>query len=85
MNNEKEANGRSPRITHVSWGHMEVEGLGGGRNFKLYPSAGHRCCGFCGWHVEGCRQIYRAKHLDRLEQEGKIPPDMALHASERSQ
>ena len=26
---------------------------------------------------EGCRQIYRAKHVDRLEQEGKIPPDMA--------
>ena len=26
---------------------------------------------------EGCRQIYRAKNVDRLEREGKIPPDMA--------
>jgi hypothetical protein len=26
---------------------------------------------------EGFRQIYRAKHVDRLEREGKIPVDMA--------
>ena len=26
---------------------------------------------------EGFRQMYRAKHVDRLESEGKIPPDMA--------
>lgn len=26
---------------------------------------------------EGWRQMYRAKHVDRLEREGKIPPDMA--------
>jgi hypothetical protein len=26
---------------------------------------------------EGCRQMYRAKHVDQLEREGKIPPDMA--------
>src|ERR1043166_743585 len=31
---------RSPKITHVSWGHMEVEGLGSGRDFKLYPGGG---------------------------------------------
>ena len=31
---------RSPRITHISWGHMEVEGLGTGRDFKLYPGGG---------------------------------------------
>ena len=30
----------SPRITHVSWGCMEVEGLGRGRDFKLYPGGG---------------------------------------------
>ena len=28
---------RSPRITHISWGRMEVEGLGRGKDFKLYP------------------------------------------------
>jgi hypothetical protein len=31
---------RSPRINHISWGRMEVEGLGSGRDFKLYPGGG---------------------------------------------
>jgi hypothetical protein len=31
---------RSPRITRISWGHMEVEGLGPGKDFKLYPGGG---------------------------------------------
>jgi hypothetical protein len=31
---------QSPRITHISWGHMDVEGLGTGRDFKLYPGGG---------------------------------------------
>ena len=31
---------RSPRITHLSWGRMEVEGVGSGRDFKLYPGGG---------------------------------------------
>lgn len=30
----------SPRITHLSWGRMEVEGLGAGKDFKLYPGGG---------------------------------------------
>ncbi len=30
----------SPRITRVSWGRMEVEGLGEGKDFKLYPGGG---------------------------------------------
>ncbi|GAA2095522.1 Mth938-like domain-containing protein [Actinomadura alba] len=31
---------RSPRITHISWGRMEVEGIGSGKDFKLYPGGG---------------------------------------------
>ncbi|MBV8893865.1 MAG: Mth938-like domain-containing protein [Acidobacteria bacterium] len=31
---------QSPRIIHISWGHMEVEGLGSGKDFKLYPGGG---------------------------------------------
>lgn len=31
---------QSPRITHVSWGHMEIEGIGSGKDFKLYPGGG---------------------------------------------
>jgi hypothetical protein len=31
---------RSPRISCISWGQMDVEGLGRGRDFKLYPGGG---------------------------------------------
>jgi hypothetical protein len=31
---------RAPRIVRVSWGRMEVEGLGAGKDFKLYPGGG---------------------------------------------
>ena len=31
---------RPPRITRISWGRMEVEGLGAGKDFKLYPGGG---------------------------------------------
>ena len=30
----------SPKITHISWGSMEVDGLGKGKDFKLYPGGG---------------------------------------------
>ncbi len=30
----------SPRIAGVSWGRMEVEGFGQGKDFKLYPGGG---------------------------------------------
>ena len=31
---------RSPRIAGISWGRIEVEGLGAGKDFKLYPGGG---------------------------------------------
>lgn len=31
---------RSPRITNLSWGSMTVEGVGTGKDFKLYPGGG---------------------------------------------
>jgi hypothetical protein len=37
---EDEEQRRSPRITHISWGRMEVAGLGIGRDYKLYPGGG---------------------------------------------
>jgi hypothetical protein len=30
----------SPRIVALSWGHMEIEGLGVGKDYKLYPGGG---------------------------------------------
>jgi hypothetical protein len=40
MGTEKNKHKQSPRITHISWGRMDVEGLGTGRDFKLYPGGG---------------------------------------------
>lgn len=31
---------RSPKILDVSWGRMDVEGLGVGKDYKLYPGGG---------------------------------------------
>ena len=31
---------RSPKVLHLSWGRMDVEGLGTGKDFKLYPGGG---------------------------------------------
>jgi len=31
---------RPPRVLAISWGRMEVEGLGPGKDFKLYPGGG---------------------------------------------
>ena len=31
---------RSPRIIHFSWGRIDVEGLGTGKDWKLYPGGG---------------------------------------------
>ena len=30
----------APRVTGVSWGEMEIEGIGSGRDFKLWPGGG---------------------------------------------
>ena len=30
----------SPLIRQLSWGHMEVEGVGAGKDFKLWPGGG---------------------------------------------
>ena len=31
---------QSPRITHISWGQMSIDGIGPGKDFKLYPGGG---------------------------------------------
>ena len=31
---------RPPRIAQIFWGRMQVEGLGAGKDFKLYPGGG---------------------------------------------
>lgn len=31
---------KSPYINHISWGHLEVDGVGAGKDFKLWPGGG---------------------------------------------
>jgi hypothetical protein len=44
---------RSPQITHISWGRMEVEGVGTGKDFKLYPGGGRAW----DWDETGTRHV----------------------------
>src|SRR5262249_14300406 len=43
----------SPRIIDISWGHMEVAGLGSGKDFKLYPGGGREW----DWSETGTRHV----------------------------
>ena len=43
----------SPRIVAISWGRMEVEGLGAGKDFKLYPGGGREW----DWAETGTRHV----------------------------
>ncbi len=45
--------GRSPKIVDVSWGRMEVEGLGAGKDYKLYPGGGREW----DWSETGTRHV----------------------------
>jgi hypothetical protein len=33
---------KSPMINHISWGRMEVDGVGVGKDFKLWPGGGRQ-------------------------------------------
>ena len=41
----------SPRITHVEWGRIDVEGLGSGKDWKLFPGGGRAW----DWNEHGTR------------------------------
>jgi hypothetical protein len=61
----------SPRILDVSWGHMEVEGLGSGKDFKLYPGGGREW----DWRETGTRHfpgIQPADVQELLEKGSKV-------------
>lgn len=54
---------RSPRITHISWGRMDVETLGRGKDFKLYPGGGRAW----DWTETGTRHVPGIQPADVLE------------------
>ncbi|MBX7220992.1 MAG: Mth938-like domain-containing protein [Blastocatellia bacterium] len=43
----------SPLITHISWGKMEIAGVGPGKDFKLYPGGGREW----DWGETGTRHV----------------------------
>jgi hypothetical protein len=54
---------RSPRIVSVSWGKMEVEDLGTGKDFVLYPGGGREW----DWSVTGMRHSPGVRPVDVQE------------------
>ena len=56
-------NTRSPRITHISWGKMEVEGLGPGKDLKLFPGGGREW----DWNETGTRHVPGIQPSDVVE------------------
>lgn len=54
---------RSPKILAVSWGHMEVGGLGDGKDFKLYPGGGRAW----DWNETGTRHSPGIQPADVVE------------------
>ena len=54
---------RSPRITHISWGQMEVEGLGLGKDLKLFPGGGREW----DWNETGTRHVPGIQPSDVME------------------
>ncbi len=58
-----ESTTRSPTITHISWGRMEVDGLGVGKDFKLYPGGGRAW----DWTETGTRHVPGIQPADVAE------------------
>lgn len=58
-----EATMRSPRITHISWGRIDVEGLGTGKDYKLFPGGGRAW----NWNETGTRHVPGIQPVDVAE------------------
>ena len=58
----------SPRITHLSWGRMDVEEIGSGKDFKLWPGGGREW----DWSETGTHHIpgIQPVDVDELVQQG---------------
>ncbi len=85
----------APRISHVSWGKMTVDGVGTGKDFKLYPGGGRAW----DWretgteHVPGIQQADVAELLDRgasvvvlsrgMQQQLQVPPETVEYLNDR--
>jgi hypothetical protein len=87
---------RPPRITGISWGRMEVEGLGARKDFKLYPGGGRAW----DWAETGTRHSPGIQPADveellargattvvlsqGMNKQLHVPPDTCRYLEERS-
>jgi len=53
----------SPRIEHLEWGRMEISGIGGGKDFKLWPGGGREW----DWRETGTRHVPGIQPADIAE------------------
>jgi len=51
---------RSPKVLDISWGRMEIEGFGVGKDFKLFPGGAR----FWDWAVTGTQHEPGIRHSD---------------------
>ena len=51
---------QSPRISNISWGKMNVEGIGSGKDFKLWPGGGRKW----DWHETNTHHIPGIQTVD---------------------
>ena len=58
-----QATGKSPLIEHLSWGRMEVAGIGRGKDFKLWPGGGRAW----DWSETGTRHVPGIQPADVAE------------------
>src|SRR6516165_3992702 len=86
----------SPRIVRISWGRMEIEGLGAGKDFKLYPGGGRAW----DWAETGTRHSPGVQQADveelvargatavvlsqGMHQQLQVHPDTSRYLAERS-
>ena len=66
-----ERSNRSPRISHISWGRVDVDGVGTGKDFKLYPGGGRPW----DWRETGTRHtpgIQPSDIMELLERGSKV-------------
>lgn len=54
---------KSPTINHISWGRMEVDGVGVGKDFKLWPGGGRQW----DWRETGTHHVPGIQPADVVE------------------
>ena len=66
---------RAPRITHLAWGEMEVEGLSPGDDMKLWPGGGRA------WHWNETGTHHVPVHVLETREAAKVYNELATQGA----